>query len=78
MEHSKMHARMADVLEDVPFVVHKCEQYMELYPGRNTLLQYIHEIYLGIFMVLEDMVHWYEQSTKSKTFLSPTRIVRCS
>jgi hypothetical protein len=59
MAHSRMHAKMSELLEDIPFFVNKCRDYSEVYARRNFLLQCIYDVYIDILTALEYMIRWY-------------------
>ena len=68
-EHSQVRERMADLLQEVPEVVNKCEQYQTLYPGRNTIQLCVNDIYTNLLIALEKIIDWYKQSSWSKSTL---------
>jgi hypothetical protein len=67
MKHTEVREKMATLLEDLPDIVEECEQYSEIYPGRDALHLCVNEVYVVVLMALEDMIHWYEQSWASES-----------
>jgi hypothetical protein len=73
MRHCEVREKFTSLLEQLPDIVDECRQYSKIYPGKNSLLYCIHDVYVQVLMALEDMIHWYEQPKTSK--VSPSFIL---
>ena len=72
-QHTEVRERMAQLLVEVPETVTLCEQYLEIYPGRNTVQLCVNDIYTNLLVALEAIVEWYRQSSWSKSTFSMAR-----
>jgi hypothetical protein len=75
LRHSEVREKFTSLLEQLPDIVDECKQYSKIYPGRNSLLHCIHDVYVHVLLALEDMIHWYEQPKRSKLNASPMFMV---
>lgn len=66
MKKAEMREKMAELLDRLPLIVQNCEDYAQIYPGKNTLRRRIEELYIQIVGAIEDMVRWYTQKASSK------------
>ena len=66
--HSEIVEKMAELMTELPDVVESCEQYSDIYPGRNELQQRVKDLYIDILAALEYFVKWYMQGTLSPKF----------
>ncbi|RYF35693.1 MAG: hypothetical protein EOO38_28710, partial [Cytophagaceae bacterium] len=67
MKHAGVREKMAVLLEELPEIVDVCEQYMEIYPGKNSLMLCVNEIYMAVLLALEHMMDWYKKPSRSKS-----------
>ncbi|KAF2247055.1 hypothetical protein BU26DRAFT_520326 [Trematosphaeria pertusa] len=61
---------MAELLDRLPLIVQNCEDYAQIYPGKNTLRRRIEELYIQIVGAIEDMVRWYTQKASKRALKS--------
>lgn len=59
MKKAEMREKMADILNELPLTIQECEDYAQLYPGKNSLRKRIEELYIQLVGAIEDMVRWY-------------------
>ena len=60
-QHTQVRERMAQLLVEVPEAVILCEQYLEIYPGRNIIQLFVNDIYTNLLLALKEILRWYIQ-----------------
>ncbi|KAI4657106.1 uncharacterized protein J4E79_007722 [Alternaria viburni] len=61
---------MAQLLVEVPEAVILCEQYLEIYPGRNIIQLFVNDIYTNLLLALKEILRWYIQYAWSNSSYS--------
>jgi predicted nucleic acid-binding protein len=66
MKKAEYRDKMADILNELPLTIQECEDYAQIYPGKNTMRLRIEELYIQLVGAIEDMIRWYTQKSLSR------------